>query len=103
MNRIQRERKTIEAMIRLYCRKNHGNEYFCHECKALAEYASKKLDKCPFSPDKPVCIDCKVHCYQKEQREQIRQIMRFSGPKMIFRHPILAVFHIIDKKRNRNT
>jgi hypothetical protein len=25
--------------------------------------------------------------------------MRFSGPRMLFRHPLLAVFHLLDKVR----
>jgi len=100
--RIEREKRTIEAMIRLYCKKKHHEASLCSECSGILEYAMKKLNKCPFEENKPTCIYCKIHCYQKEQREKIRQIMRFSGPKMIFHHPVLAIFHIIDKKKDNS-
>lgn len=99
MGRIQRERYTIEAMIRLYCKLSHKRETLCNDCNDILVYANKKLDKCPFEENKPTCITCKIHCYQKEQREKIREIMRFSGPKMILHHPFLAIFHIIDKNK----
>lgn len=100
MNRIEREKKTVSLMIRLYCRLNHHTKNeLCRECGYLADYADKKLSKCPFGSDKPACNECKVHCYQKDEREKVKSIMRFSGPKMLFRHPYLAVMHLIDTKR----
>ena len=34
-------------------------------------------------------------------REQIRRVMLFSGPRMIFYHPVLAVRHVIESKREQ--
>ncbi len=100
LGRLERERKTVQAMVRLYCRKNHQKVELCSSCNELLEYVAKKLDKCPYEENKPTCIYCKIHCYQKVERDRIREIMRFSGPKMIFYHPVLAVFHLIDKKKD---
>ena len=33
--------------------------------------------------------------------EQIRQVMRFSGPRMIFHHPLTAVRHVLDTKKEK--
>lgn len=43
--------------------------------------------------------NCKVHCYKPEVREQIRQVMRFSGPRMLLYHPVLAVWHLVCSKK----
>ena len=33
-------------------------------------------------------------------REKIREVMRFSGPRLIFYHPIMAVRHIVESVKN---
>jgi len=97
--RIAREDKTVSAMIALYCHKQHRGRGLCVECRELAEYAREKLLKCPFMEGKTVCSLCKVHCYKPAMREKIRAVMRFSGPRMIYRHPVMALQHIIDRRR----
>ncbi|WP_302956616.1 nitrous oxide-stimulated promoter family protein [Prevotella sp.] len=50
----------------------------------------------PFTTDnKPTCRLCKVHCYKPEKREQIRQIMRYAGPRMLLYYPADAIKHMI--------
>ncbi len=106
--RIRREQKTVEAMIALYCRgqkhahgdrPSSGSGGLCDSCHQLADYARTRLNKCPYAEDKPTCAVCPIHCYQRLQKERIREIMRYSGPRMIFRHPVLALFHLIDGRR----
>ncbi len=96
-----REKQTVTEMIRLYCRKKHGGRGLCPECAALAEYARLRSDKCPFMAEKTFCSNCRVHCYKPEMREKIREVMRFSGPRMIFTHPISAIRHVIETKREK--
>lgn len=98
-----REKRIVTEMIRLYCRKNHRQKELRTECKALAEYASARSDKCPFMETKTFCSNCKVHCYKPEMREKIRAVMRFSGPRMIFYHPVLAVRHVIETKKEKRS
>ena len=86
-------------MIREYCKLVHGRKTLCPDCSRLEEYALKHIDNCTFGEDKPVCKDCPVHCYKPFMREQIRQVMRISGPRMLLRHPILTVSHLIREKR----
>lgn len=98
--RMARERKTIHVMIQMYCRAHHGGkERLCNECSELGDYADKRLDKCRFRHDKPTCANCPVHCYKPVMREKVRAVMRYSGPRMLLRHPILAVLHVIDGRR----
>lgn len=97
--RVERERKTVEAMIRLSCRSRHGGRDLCPTCEELLAYAGKRLEACPYGKDKPTCARCPVHCYKPSMREQIRDVMRFSGPRMVWRHPVLAAFHLVDGRR----
>lgn len=92
----QFEKETVTDMIVLYCRKNHhSSKRMCPQCKALAEYACKRSDMCPFMETKTFCSNCTVHCYKPEMREEIKKVMRFSGPRMIFVHPYSALRHVI--------
>ena len=98
--RLAREMKTILAMLRIACRDRHGTpDGLCEQCAALADYAAKRLALCPYGADKPTCVNCKIHCYGQRQREQVRETMRYAGPRMMLRHPVLAVMHVVDGRR----
>ncbi|SCY31984.1 nitrous oxide-stimulated promoter family protein [Alkaliphilus peptidifermentans] len=92
--RLRREKLTIEKMIGIYCRRNHQRE-LCIECKALLEYAINKLRVCPFKERKPVCASCRIHCYVGEMKDNIKGVMRYSGPKMLLLYPIDTLAHIL--------
>jgi len=98
--RIKREDKTVEAMIRLYCKEYHRTKKrLCLECDELLGYARERLDKCPFQEGKTTCAKCPVHCYKPDMREKVREVMRYAGPSMMYRHPILAIYHLFDQMR----
>ena len=97
--RIRRERTTVRAMVAMYCRHQHGGSGLCDECSELADYADRKLDLCPYGGEKPACTNCPIHCYQPEQRERMREVMRFAGPRMMWRHPYLAIRHLLDERK----
>lgn len=97
--RIQRENKTIKQMIEIYCRENHSSNGLCLQCETLLDYAQQRLEKCSFQEGKTTCAQCPVHCYAPDKREQIRKIMRYSGPRMLYKHPIAAVHYLIDRRR----
>ncbi len=96
-----KEQYVVEEMIRLYCKRNHHTSGLCKECEELLEYAKLRSEKCPFMKDKTFCSNCKVHCYKPEKREQIRKVMRYSGPRMLFYHPCLAIWHLISSKKEK--
>lgn len=90
----QDEERIVRLMIELYCHKKHKSKgELCKECKELADYAALRTSKCPFMETKTFCSACKVHCYAPEQKEKIKEVMRFSGPWMLCYHPILAIKH----------
>jgi hypothetical protein len=102
--RLRREQRTIEAMLHIWCDAHvlHMQDEpgeLCGGCEALFDYASYRLFKCPYGEEKPVCRNCRIHCYTKVLREKMQAVMRFAGPRMLFKHPILAIRHMRDGKR----
>lgn len=99
--RRKRELRTIRVMLGMYCRGHHrGNgALLCSDCAALFDYATRRLDRCVFGDAKPTCANCAVHCYSTDKREQIRKVMQWAGPRMLLRHPLLAIFHLLDGRR----
>jgi hypothetical protein len=97
---LARELATMRAMVRLTCRSLHGGEIgLCPECDEMLQYATRRIDRCVFGEDKPTCARCTVHCYNTAMRERVREVMRYAGPRMIWRHPLLALAHVFDKRR----
>ena len=99
--RLRREWKTMASMVWCYCRDNHGADHvLCGECQGLLDDATVRLDRCRFGPEKPTCAHCPVHCYRRDRRERMKQVMRYAGPRMIRQHPILSVRHWLDGFRS---
>lgn len=95
------ERRTAAAMIAIFCRRKHGRSGgLCSECEELLKYVEKRLEKCPFHGNKPACSKCPVHCYKPDMRDKIREVMRYAGPRMICRHPLMAAAHYLAGKRH---
>lgn len=101
--RMQREARTIEAMVRLYCHDMHGTrgDLLCESCQALTDYAGLRLEKCPYQEQKSTCANCPTHCYKPAMREEVRQVMRYAGPRMMLKHPYLALMHLLVDGRRK--
>jgi hypothetical protein len=95
---LERERRTVSAMLRLYCAAHHGRP-LCPDCGALEAYAHDRIARCRFARAKPVCSLCPVPCYRSAEREGIRAVMRWAGPRMLVRHPALALRHLLHRAR----
>ncbi len=113
---LARELRTIEVMVRIWCRDHHrageadaavdagtqrdrARAGVCPGCREFIDYATRRLAACPYGVDKPTCSNCRIHCYGPTQRAQVREIMRYAGPRMLLRHPYLALMHIVDGRR----
>lgn len=96
-NRRKRESEIVLAMIGMYCKAHHGDSgSLCEACQSLADYAEKRLLSCLYGELKPVCKACPVHCYSPKMREQMKQVMQWAGPRMLYRKPLFALVHMID-------
>ena len=98
----QREKEMVSLMISLYCRKKHKTKNgLCPRCKELLDYSILRIDKCPFMETKTFCSNCTVHCYRKDMAQQIRQVMRYAGPRMLLHHPLMALRHVWESAREK--
>ena len=98
----EREKRMVSQMIALYCRKKHHTRGdLCPQCAALDAYAKMRADKCPFMETKTFCSNCRVHCYSPDMRAKIREVMRFAGPRMILHHPVAAIRHVVETKKEQ--
>ncbi|MDD2299062.1 MAG: nitrous oxide-stimulated promoter family protein [Fermentimonas sp.] len=97
------EKKVVSKMITIYCHSKHKQgKGLCEECDSLNNYALQRLERCPFGDNKPTCGTCTVHCYKSDMRKKIKEVMRYSGPRMLFIHPIDAIQHFNrERKRKR--
>jgi len=99
-NKMKREAETIKAMVGIYCKDHHTKKVEnCEECLEIQKYALDRLFYCPFQEDKPSCKNCPIHCYKPTMKEDVKKVMRYAGPRMLMRHPVLTIYHLIDSKR----
>ncbi len=113
----QREKRDIQVLVRfvhIFCREKHrGNPkkpfslpfegiagliendtQLCESCSELLTYGIRKRFKCPHNP-KPMCKKCHTQCYNRNYREKVREVMRFSGPYMIKRGRLDLLYHYL--------
>ena len=103
-DRKQYEQGVVSQMIGIYCHDNHAmpKGQLCEECRALEEYAHKRVAACRYGEGKTFCNNCTTHCYRPDMREKIRTVMRYAGPRMLFHHPVAAIHHLVLSKTEAN-
>ncbi|PLX95363.1 MAG: nitrous oxide-stimulated promoter family protein [Desulfuromonas sp.] len=69
-----------------------GHYHLCSDCREFLSYAFARRIRCPLDP-KPTCKHCSLHCYRPGHREQVREIMRFSGKYLILRGRLDLLWH----------
>lgn len=95
--RLSRELETMRAMIKVYCRGHqHVADGICPDCDQLFAYAAQRLERCRFGARKPTCANCPTHCYKRDRLEQVKVVMRYSGPRILLKHPLLSLHHWLD-------
>ncbi len=95
--RIEREKDCIGKMVAIFCEGMHGTKGgLCNDCRELLEYADGRIDKCRFGSQKSTCAKCSVHCFKRDMRARVKEVMRYAGPKMAYRHPWLSLMHYLD-------
>ena len=106
----QLEMEVMETIIGIYCRGHHhanrcatseSEPSLCPDCRRLLTYARSRITACPRMDVKSFCSACPVHCYSREMREKIREVMRWSGPRMLLHHPLMTLHHMWIDYRSR--
>lgn len=99
MNHKEMDILTLRNLFGIYCRKNHAPEkgVLCSSCQSELKYAVHKTKICTEKDMGKTCSECRVHCFEPEHREKIREIMRFSGPRLMWSHPLLSMRYVFIK------
>lgn len=106
-----KDMKVLITFVAVYCRARHGGQpqvtvaippelsavhaaglNLCQDCAGLVAHAVEKRRRCPLDP-KPSCKKCHVHCYSRQYRSRIREIMAFSGRHLIMRGRLHYLWH----------
>ena len=98
--------KVIAKFTEVWCAGQHHNDRqpvtvhqglqpfkLCPDCTAFLQYAVKKRLCCPLEAEKPTCRRCRIHCYAPQQRALVKQIMAWSGKRMILRGRLDYLWH----------
>jgi len=111
--KLRKDLRTLALFIELYCRKRHGPVpraavrlrtldvagvhgrplELCSDCAKLAAHAFAKRMQCPLDP-KPACKHCPQHCYADQYRRQIREVMRYSGRRLVLSGRLDYLLHL---------
>ncbi len=111
---LARDLKTLALFIRLYCDQKHADATkskielkshdleaiaghsieLCPECAKLLMHSFVKRTQCPMDP-KPACKHCPRHCYHPDYRARIREVMKYSGMKMVLGGRLDYLFHLL--------
>lgn len=96
------EKRVVNKMIALYCNSNHKTTHeLCESCNELYKYAFTRLERCPFGENKPTCSSCSIHCYKSDMKAQIKKVMKFAGPRMLFVSPIITIRHFYKEHKRK--
>ncbi len=99
---LDRDLRILARFIDIYCRGRHADAprqpvclkghdvtrlhgrkiVLCEDCARLLAHAFTKREHCPMDP-KPSCKHCTEHCYHPRYRQMIREVMRYSGRRLV--------------------
>lgn len=96
----ENEKEIVKKMIEIYCcKKHHTSGEICKSCDELWRYAARSTDRCPFMETKSFCSNCKRPCYSEEMLKRMREVMRYSGPRMLFYYPLEVIRHLLQSRK----
>ena len=101
---FQKDAEKLLKFVSMYCRSHHaGNKVqpfnflypkipvrihsdkpLCGQCEKLLRHAIVMRVLCPLDP-KPKCRKCPQNCYRPGYRDAMEVVMRYSGPRSLFR------------------
>jgi hypothetical protein len=113
-DRLNRDLRVLARFIEVFCHDKHAatsrrsvelrgwdssvidcsDMRLCSSCSRLLHHALVKRCHCPMNP-KPVCKHCPKHCYAPAYRQQIREVMAYSGRKLVMRGRLDYLWHLL--------
>lgn len=101
---VDKDRRTLEAIGRIFCSNHHEGVKdaagLCPSCRSTIDDTLERAAACPYGHDTN-CEDCHVHCQRGEAQVRIREIMRYSAPRMAIQHPVMTLEYLRKKRKAR--
>ena len=101
---LEKDRSTLEAMGRIFCKAHHTSPKdasgLCASCRQTVDATLARTESCPYG-HVGNCEDCGIHCQRGEARDRIREIMRYAAPRMTLRHPLMTFDYLRKKTTKR--
>ncbi|GJM26651.1 MAG: hypothetical protein DHS20C16_30660 [Phycisphaerae bacterium] len=111
---LNRDLRLLADFINIYCGHKHSDVtkvpvdikthdvaaivgkdiQLCDGCTKLLTHAFVKRSTCPFDP-KPACKHCTEHCYHPTYREQIKEVMKYSGRRLVMTGRLDYLFKLL--------
>ena len=112
--KLHADLKLLAKFIGVYCRHRHAKMpeapvllsthdisafhakplELCADCRRLLAHAFVKRTACPLDP-KPTCKRCPEHCYAPHYRQQIREVMKYSGRRLVLTGRLDYLIHLL--------
>lgn len=93
-NRRDQKHQIVSDMVMIYCDGHHKHTLSpCPKCQEVLDYSKFRTSKCPYIKKTLFCSNCPTPCYKPDMKEEMRVIMKYSGPRYFFKHPILVLKH----------
>ncbi len=112
--RLRRDLRVLAKFVEVYCQNQHecasgtstqlkmhdldtlvGRTIdLCPACAKLLAHAFVKRAHCPLDP-KPACKRCPAHCYKPQYRDGIREVMKYSGRKLVLSGRLDYLQHLL--------
>lgn len=103
-NKTEKDRATLEAMGRIFCKAHHAGPKdasgLCASCRETVDATLARTEACPYG-HRGNCQDCDIRCQRGDARERIREIMRYAAPRMAARHPLMTMEYLRKKRYSR--
>jgi hypothetical protein len=111
---LRRDLRLLARFVAVYCRAKHGPgphtelhlrgfdlaalcgrvPRLCPPCTKLLQHAFVMRSRCPLDP-KPACKHCPQHCYAPAYRAAMRDVMKFSGRRLVLRGRLDYLWHLL--------
>ena len=71
----------------------------CPSCREAIMSTLERASSCP-NGHSGNCQDCSIKCQRGESQKRIKEIMRYSAPRMAIRHPLMTIEYLRKKFRH---
>ena len=84
---INERKRSTQSIISVYCRKRHGGDGLCEECREICDYALSRIEECGNNASRTRCKGCPTRCYDRDMGRRMSEILDDRRLTIVL-HPI---------------